>query len=81
MTEQLTATSSAARSRRYRQRQRDGWLVLPVSVHQAYVDALVDHCFLDEADADDRGKVAEAIDLFLFVLADGAVKIDPDHFA
>ena len=76
-----TATSPAARSRRYRQRQRDGWRVIEVPVHDAFVRALVNHRLLDETDADDREKVAEAVDLFLFCLADGAVEIDRDHFA
>ena len=81
MTEQIAATSSADRSRRYRQRRRDGWRVVKLPVHDEYVDALVNHAFLAEGDADDREKVAEAIDLFLFVLAEGAVEIDYDRFA
>ncbi len=60
-----TATSAVERSRRYRQRQRDGWRVVKLPVHDEY----------------DRQKITEAIDLFLFVLADGAIEIDPDHFA
>ena len=81
MTEQITATSSADRSRRYRQRQREGWRVVKLPVHDEYVDALVDHHFLAEGDADDREKVGEAIDLLLFCLAEGAVEINADHFA
>ncbi len=76
-----TTTSSVERSRRYRQRKRDGWLVLPVPVHAAYIDALVDHHFLNETDAESREKVAAAIDLFLFCLSEGAVEIDTKHFA
>ena len=76
-----TVTSPAARSRRYRERQRAGWFVLQVNVHQEYVDALVDHSFLAEGDADHREKVAEAVDLFLFYLSEGAIEIDRDHFA
>ena len=76
-----TVTSPAARSRRYRQRQRGGWRVIKVPVHDEYVRALVSHSFLAEADADDREKVAAAVDLFLFVLSEGAVKIDAGHFA
>ena len=75
-----TVTSAAARSRLYRQRQRDGWRVLQVNVHQEYVDALIDHSLLAEGDADDRKKVAEAVDLFLFCLREGAIKINTDHF-
>ena len=73
-------TSPAARSRRYRQRQRDGWRVIKLPVHDEYVRALVSHRFLEEADVDDREKVAAAVDLFLFVLSKGAVKIDHSHF-
>ena len=73
--------AGAARSRRYRQRQRDGWRVVKVPVHDEYVRALVSHRLLDETDVDDREKVAAAVDLFLFVLADGAIKINSGHFA
>ena len=76
-----TVTSPAARARRYRPRQRDGWRVIKLPVHDEYVRALVSHRFLDETDVDDREKVAAAVDLFLFVLADGAVEINSDHFA
>ncbi len=76
-----TATSPATRSRLYRQRKAGGWCILKVPVHDKYVRALVTHKFLNEADADDREKVAAAIDLFLFCLSEGAVDIDYDHFA
>ncbi len=76
-----TVTSPAARSRLYRQRQRGGWRVIKVPVHDEYLRALVSHRLLDETDVDDREKVAAAVDLFLFVLADGAIEIDRDHFA
>ena len=76
-----TVTSPAARSRLYRRRRREGWRVVKVPVHDEYVRALVCHRLLDETDVDDREKVAAAVDLFLFVLADGAIKIDHDHFA
>jgi hypothetical protein len=74
-------TSPATRSQRYRQRQRDGWRVVKLPVHDSWIDALVTHRLLDKSDADDREKVAAAIDLLLFVLNEGAVKIDRDHFA
>ncbi len=77
----MAAPSPAARSRRYRQRRRDGWRVIKLPVHQEYVDALVDHSFLAEGDADDRQKIAAAVDLLLFVLAAGAIEIDYDHFS
>ena len=81
MASQTIVSSSAARQRRYRQRLADGFRIIKVPVHDEYIDALVDHHFLAEDDADDRQKVAEAIDLFLFVLAEGAVEIDGDRFA
>ena len=74
-------TTGAARSRRYRARRRDGWRVVTLAVHDSWVEALVTHRLLDETDVDDREKVAAAIDLFLFVLSEGAVEIDRDHFA
>ncbi len=81
MASQTIVSSSAVRQRRYRQRQADGWRIMRVPVHDEYVRALVSHSFLDEADADDRLKVAEAIDLFLYCLSEGAVEIDDDHFS
>ncbi len=76
MTRGLTASSSAARARRYRQRQREEYVVVQVPVHDESIDALVQHCFLDEAGADDREKIAEAIDLLLSALAYGATEVD-----
>ena len=74
-------TTGAARSRRYRARRRDGWRIIEVSVHAEYVRALVTHRLLAETDATNREKVASAIDLLLFCLADGAIEIDSDHFS
>ena len=76
-----TATSSVERSRRYRKRQREGYTVVQVPVHDEMVRALVSHNFLAKDDAESREKVAEAVDLLLFCLAEGAVEIDYDHFA
>ena len=78
---QTAASSAVECSRRYRQRQREGWRVVKLPVHDEYVEALVSHGFLDESDFDDRQKITEAIDLFLFVLGEGAIEIDLDHFA
>ena len=77
----VDTSPAAARSRRYRARRRDGWRVVTLAVHDSWIDALVTHRLLNEADAADREKVAAAVDLFLFVLAEGAVEIDRDHFA
>ncbi len=79
MAEQLTAASSAARSRRYRQRQREGLRVVSLPVYEDYAAALTDYGFLDEANANDREKVAEAIGELLFCLTQGVVEIDLDH--
>lgn len=81
MPSQTIESSSAARQRRYRQRQREGWRVVKLPVHDEYFRALVDQSFFAEGDADDRQKIAAAVDLLLFVLAAGAIEIDYDHFS
>ncbi len=81
MAAQTVTSPAAENARRYRQRQREGWRIVHVPVHDEYVRALVSHRLLDETDVDDREKVAAAVDLFLFVLADGAIEINSDHFA
>ena len=60
MTGQLS--SSAARVRRYRQRRRDGVVaVVPVTVNEVEIDALVRDGKLAASDVTDRDKIAEAV--------------------
>jgi hypothetical protein len=53
---------SAARQKRYRDRQRAGVTVLPLPVDEVVLaDALVEAKFLHENDSDDREKVVAAL--------------------
>ncbi len=65
---------TAARSRRYRLRQRQGTMIVPVEADQDAIDALVNYAFLSETDMGDRAKVTDAIDLLLFMLSQGALE-------
>ncbi|MGA7103783.1 MAG: hypothetical protein WBX49_00405 [Candidatus Deferrimicrobiaceae bacterium] len=57
--------SAAARSRRYRQRARDGVLVVQIAVPADFVLDLVDSGFLAPGDGEDRAAIADAIQRFL----------------
>lgn len=70
----MPPSPTAIRSRRYRQRHRHGLMIVPVEVDQDVIDALVEYAFLDETDRCKRAKVADAIDLFLFTLSQGALE-------
>ncbi len=76
MPPQTTLSSSAIRTRRYRDRRDRGSVVISLEVDSEKLGALVDQGFLAEADVKSRAKVAEAVDVLLFALADGGVEID-----
>ncbi len=76
MSTQDALSSSAARTRRYRERRDRGDIVIYLEVDSEKLGALVDQGFLAEAAVTNRAKVHEAVDVLLFALADGAVEID-----
>ena len=76
MSTQDALSSSAIRTRRYRERRDRGSVVVTLEVDSEKLGALVDHGFLAEGDVTNRAKVAEAVDVLLFALAGGAVEID-----
>ncbi len=80
MPPQTTLSSSAARTRRYRDRRARGDIVISIEVENYKLRGLIDHGFLAEGDVTNRAKVAEAVDVLLFALADGAVEIDYAKF-
>ncbi len=80
MSTQDALSSSAGRTRRYRERRDRGSVVVSLEVEDYKLDALVEHGFLAEGDAKNRAKVAEAVDVLLFALADGAVEIDYEKY-
>ncbi len=71
-----TSSPSAIRTRRYRERRDRGDIVISLEVENYKLRGLIDHGFLAEGDVTNRAKIAEAVDVFLFALADGAVEID-----
>ena len=60
-----TPTPNANRARRYRQRRAKGTVVTRVEVDAAAIAGLVNYGLLDERDARDRERIAEAIELAL----------------
>ena len=80
MPPQTTLSSAAIRTRRYRERRDRGSVVISLEVDSEKLGALVDQGFLAEGDVTNRAKVAEAVDVLLFALADGAVEIDYAKF-
>ena len=76
MPSDATLSPSAIRTRRYRERRERGSVVISLEVDSEKLGALVDQDFLAEAAVTNRAKVADAVDVFLFALADGAVEID-----
>ena len=54
--------TAAARMRAYRERQREGVSVVPIAVPDEFLVDLIDGGFLSANDADDRDKVARAIE-------------------
>ena len=62
---------TAARSKRYRERKREGVVVAPVEVEPEVLDALTFCLFLDEADRHDRAAVGAAVEELLAMLSGG----------
>ncbi len=73
-------TAAAERMRRYRERHHRGAVVISLEIDSDKLDALVDHGVLAGADVKSRGKVCDAVDLFLFALSDGAIEIDWEKY-
>ncbi len=80
MPTQDALSSSAVRTRRYRDRRDRGSVVISLEVDSEKLGALVDQGFLAEAAVKSRAKVSEAVDVLLFALADGAVEIDWEKY-
>ena len=72
------STPSAIRSRRYRQRKREGTQIISVEVSEAHLDALIEDSLHKEADRRDRDKIAATISFLLDAYEVGAVEIDFD---
>ena len=59
-------SSSATRARRYRQRRRDGVVaVVPITVNEIEIEALVRAGRLAPSDAADRDRIAYAVKMLL----------------
>ena len=65
-TERHSLNTSAERTRRYRERKKQGVIcVAPVPVYELDIDALVAHGRLKQEDRNDAGKVAEAVEYLI----------------
>ncbi len=65
-TEQQSLSSSAERTRRYRERKRQGVIcVAPVPVYELDIDALVAQGRLKPEDKGDTGKISEAVEYLI----------------
>jgi hypothetical protein len=67
-----------ARYRRYRQRQREGVLVVPVEVREPIVEALISVGWLSAYLADNRESVRAAMQQLLDAFANNATRRDMD---
>ena len=72
-----SSSPTAARSRRYRARCRDGVVVVPVEVRPEVLEALVYCLFLEESDRRDRAEIGVAVAGLLEFLSEGALTLDP----
>ena len=77
MASQTATSSSVERSRRYRQRKREGAILVPVETSAGAIDGLVRHGLLDQTDIGDRDKIGNAIALILEGLSKNAVSFEP----
>ncbi len=73
--EMTEPSSCAARARRYRRRRRAGTVLVSVEVNSEVLNALLEFGLLgNTADAGNRAKVAEAIELILSAFTKRAIK-------
>ena len=75
MGKELIPSSSASRARRYRQRRRDGEIVVQVEVSVREIAGLANYGLLD-ADNVTRDGVALALEVLLDGISKGAVDLD-----
>jgi hypothetical protein len=57
--------SAAKRMREYRERRRDGWRCVRVTIHEGNIKALIEKRYLEPGSCHDRNAVAIAVDYFL----------------
>ena len=57
--------TQAERQRQYRRRQRDGLLVVPVTVNPRVLEVLLMTSRVDDRRSEDRGGISEALSLLL----------------
>jgi hypothetical protein len=62
---QKKPASTAKRMRDYRERRREGWRCVRLTIHEANVKALVEKGYLEPQSCEDREAVEIAIDNFI----------------
>ena len=78
MTTQASPSSAALRSKRYRERRRDGILIAPVAVYEEDLDFLVQTGIIEDCDRADRAKIGKAVEELLTWLGAGAFILDEE---
>ena len=76
MVEQLNASPSAARARRYRERQQDGAFVVPLDVTARDIAGLVAYGLIEKGHAAERTEIAIGIQILLHALSQDAIEVD-----
>ena len=75
MTERAHLSASALRSRRYRQRRREGAFVVPVEVGVPALNGLVRYGLID-ADNVTRDEISFALEILLDAASKGAIDLN-----
>ena len=76
----LASTNGARRCRRYRARKKAGAVVVPAEITPEAAMGLVDCGLLDINERGDRARVAEAVELVLYIIEENAFVIDDEWF-
>ena len=80
MTDATSPTSSADRSRRYRERISEGLHVARVEVGPEDIEALVSEGLLGLGKSANRREISKAIERLLLALSENAIDIVPEWF-
>ena len=78
MTTQASPSSAALRSKRYRERRRDGVIVVTLEVFGEDIETLVELGLLKEDEQGDRGKIASATSEFFDYFTAGVFDLNEE---
>ena len=81
MTVDPTRSSAAARSRRYRQRKRDGVTRIILDLHADTLAGLNKHGLMPRACLVDGEAVAAVVSLLIYAASKGGLRLTPERLA